>query len=194
VLEEAAYAEDALVTEYIGGVLASSRSENTRDDRAVTYLALVSRLSAYDLRLHYISYFATHRLLCGSGIDLSDSQQAEDRGQIFLPQEPLFRAMEFSDNENAEEITDHSAVTLSTENLIGPFGAGGLEYTAQFLAFPEPGFVFTPTSFGVQLFLWANGRTNFADFMDATAFDEPVVTMPARARLARSQPEDLDTG
>src|SRR3954447_16977596 len=64
-LEEAPYAEDEIVVEYLGGVLASARTGVARDDRAASYMALITRLSVYDLRMHYIGYHCAHRLFAG---------------------------------------------------------------------------------------------------------------------------------
>jgi hypothetical protein len=56
VLEQASWAEDDIVVEYLGGVLAGARTDDHRDDRAVVQTALISRLSSYALRLHYLVY------------------------------------------------------------------------------------------------------------------------------------------
>jgi hypothetical protein len=50
IINEGAYCEDKIAAEYLGGVLASSRSDTTRDDRGVTINALISRLSVYQMR------------------------------------------------------------------------------------------------------------------------------------------------
>src|SRR5271157_1217903 len=45
VLNDGSYREDPIAIEYFGGVLASSRTEISRDDRSATFVSLVSRLS-----------------------------------------------------------------------------------------------------------------------------------------------------
>src|SRR4051794_30772500 len=50
VLEEGSFWDDELAAEYLGGVLASSRTEASRDDRAASLISLVGRLSTYALR------------------------------------------------------------------------------------------------------------------------------------------------
>src|ERR1700744_1578815 len=57
-LNEGSYADDFLSIEYFGGVLASSRNETSRDYRGAFFISLVSKLSNYQLRLHYIFYCA----------------------------------------------------------------------------------------------------------------------------------------
>ena len=43
ILDEGSYAEEVLAAEYFGGILASSRSEISRDDRGAAFAGLVAR-------------------------------------------------------------------------------------------------------------------------------------------------------
>lgn len=56
VFEKAQWADDEFVAEYLSGVLATARTPDGKDDRGVSWTALVGRLSADQLRLHYILY------------------------------------------------------------------------------------------------------------------------------------------
>jgi hypothetical protein len=56
VFEKAQWADDEFLAEYLSGVLATARTPEGKDDRGVTWTALVGRLSADQLRLHYILY------------------------------------------------------------------------------------------------------------------------------------------
>lgn len=47
ILEEGSFCDDELSANYLGGVLASSRSSAPRDDRGATYIALIGRLSTW---------------------------------------------------------------------------------------------------------------------------------------------------
>lgn len=58
VFEKAQWADDEFVAEYLSGVLATARTPAGKDDGAVSWTALVGRLSADQLRLHYILYRA----------------------------------------------------------------------------------------------------------------------------------------
>ena len=49
VVEEGKFVDDELSAEYYGGLLASGRSEDGRDDRALTYLATLKDLSTYQI-------------------------------------------------------------------------------------------------------------------------------------------------
>ena len=58
-LTEAAITDDEVAADYLGGVLAASGPEN---DEATPIIALIGRLSSYQLRFHYIVYRELHRL------------------------------------------------------------------------------------------------------------------------------------
>jgi hypothetical protein len=53
ILEEGQFCDDELAAEYFGGVLASSKSEVGRDDRGAAFIALIGRLSSYQIRAHF---------------------------------------------------------------------------------------------------------------------------------------------
>src|SRR5262245_38631145 len=70
VIDEGRFCEDKLTAEYYGGILASARSEDGRDDRGVTLLATVKDLSVYQLRFHFVFYSIVSRLFHGKGFNL----------------------------------------------------------------------------------------------------------------------------
>ena len=63
IFQEAMVAEDEVVADYLGGVLASARGEG--GDDAVAWTALIARMSSRELRTHYKLYSATR--LAGLG-------------------------------------------------------------------------------------------------------------------------------
>ena len=54
IVEDGSFADDFLAVDYFGGVLASSRTGISRDDRGAYFNSLISRLSTYQLRAHYM--------------------------------------------------------------------------------------------------------------------------------------------
>src|SRR5262245_1155081 len=66
ILDQAPFCEDELTAEYLGGILASSYSEILRDDRGVTLLNTLKRLSTYAVRTHYVCYREYCRLYQGN--------------------------------------------------------------------------------------------------------------------------------
>ena len=59
ILDDGAWCEEELQVEYFGGVLASSRTGVSRDDRGAYFVSLISRLSSYQLRTHFLLYQIT---------------------------------------------------------------------------------------------------------------------------------------
>jgi hypothetical protein len=67
ILAEASNAEDAVMADYLGGVLASARESG--DDDAVTWTAMIGRMSSSELRLHYRLYAALQREALGMRVN-----------------------------------------------------------------------------------------------------------------------------
>src|SRR5205085_5598990 len=64
------YADNPITVSYFGGVLASSRSGISRDDRGAYFNSLINRLSTYQLRAHYLLYHAVKNSYHGIERDL----------------------------------------------------------------------------------------------------------------------------
>ena len=76
-LAEAAVSDDEIVADYLGGVIAASGAE---DDSGVPVVARIGRMSAVQLRIHYVIYRAVQELLAGSGINLHIAQDCPTIG------------------------------------------------------------------------------------------------------------------
>ncbi len=164
VLDEAQFADDELTAEYLGGVLASSRTEIGRDDRAATYSALISRLSTYQLRLHYALYESARQALTGRNISLAISDERAREARLFWDLDAARDAMAFSDEEHLQypEIFRHCLQGFVRESLISDvYALGGPELLRRHvgnLAFPSYGLVAALTPLGVSLFVIAHGK------------------------------------
>lgn len=55
-IADGSYSDDPLVADYLGGLLAASRTPEGRDDRAVAWSKLISSLSSLQIRAHYLLY------------------------------------------------------------------------------------------------------------------------------------------
>lgn len=62
-----AVTDDEVCAEYFGGLLASSRSTDGRDDSALIYVDCIKALSAKQLHLHFVIYSRLEELLLRSG-------------------------------------------------------------------------------------------------------------------------------
>ena len=55
-LEEGSLCDDELMANYLGGILAGSRSPDGRDDRAIAWSGVITSLSSLQVRAHYLLY------------------------------------------------------------------------------------------------------------------------------------------
>ncbi len=162
ILSEGYFCEDELCAMYLGGVLASSKSLVSRDDRAMSYCSLVSSLSSYQLRTHCILYSV---LLRTKHLQIGGTQYypkeglltwIEKHGLTVTIRETDYQvAMEFSPLEQPTNIAQHAFVGLEKKGL----SEGGFHVRKQ--VHPSEGEVsfryFYPTILGVELFLWGQG-------------------------------------
>src|SRR5882724_4943650 len=74
ILAEGPFCDDELAAEYFGGVLASSRTEDGRDDRGATFTALIGRLSTYQIRSRFFFYSIIRSVYAGLTENLGTPQ------------------------------------------------------------------------------------------------------------------------
>ena len=157
VWEEGRFCEDELTADYMGGILASSRSQDGRDDRGITYLAHIKSLSVYQLRLHYLFYHEVHKIFSGSkhNMDLENREMA-----LHIPHSVYMKAMEFNENEAKEvdNIVRHSLIGLRSHMLIGTLAAPKLGFDmAIYSSVNEDVLSLLPTQMGAELYIWGMG-------------------------------------
>lgn len=63
------FTNEAICAEYFGGILASSRSADGKDDRGVYYTDIIKSLSSQQLLFHYIIYHTFNKLWLGMPTD-----------------------------------------------------------------------------------------------------------------------------
>lgn len=159
ILDDGAWCEEELQVEYFGGVLASSRTGVSRDDRGAYFVSLISRLSSYQLRTHFLLYKLVKKEFDGENINIQDGNEWP-KLQIFLPFNTLYNAMDFTKEEASDwnNLLAHSMWGLNKEELITGFSYGGLEHIKKkFKNSTDGGIIFQPTKQGVDLFMWAFG-------------------------------------
>ncbi len=160
VVNEGSYREDELEAEYFGGVLASARTTISRDDRAASIVALINRLTTYQLRSHYILYRTIKRLFNGTNIAISSPAERLSL-EVIIPFSIYSTAMDFSEEEDNRSLLHHAMSGLDHEDLIekqGLWNGGLVAYSIQ----PESEDIsVTPSVRGVELFLAAYGFAHF---------------------------------
>jgi hypothetical protein len=173
-LEEAALTDDALLASYLGGVLAASGPE---DDTGAAVIAQIGRLSALQLRLHFVLYRAVQQFDAVDAtqlIDLRDPDELRAAYSLFIPVQEVNIALGgLTEGPSAIERVSSMMRVLAREGLIASELEGsGWRVTPGYeigdptklekmfrseSSIPGPGLVAGPTPSGIELFLWGIG-------------------------------------
>ena len=181
VLDEGSFSNDSLAIEYLGGILASSRTEYGRDDRGARISKVMDALSTYQLRTHYLIYATVRALFADSGLSLK--MEGRPKMQIFIPFSGYFAAMDFSNAEQLQlsSLLDHIFFGLHGDNLLeGQWQYGDKDSMVKlFAGATEGGIVCQPSALGSELFLWAFGHANKPhDYLFNPEFSPVVEGLP----------------
>lgn len=162
-----AFTDESICAEYFGGVLASSRSKDGKDDTGVYYVDLIKSLSSAQLKLHYTIYRSLNKLFIS---DPSKNQLNVGQSTELYGTQLYFASIEL-DKANLKIDTDLEA--LYRKGLLH-------EYKTNHHQLDEPGKILpytmiVPTTLGIQLFAIANNllsswrefqEKDFGDFKD----------------------------
>jgi hypothetical protein len=157
-LEDGSYCDDELMAEYLGGVLAGSRTPHGRDDRAVAWSAMIISLSALQIRAHYLLYREWAARL--HGIHDLNLGMSEDRSQATMDVElNEFLPVLIQDAEvHAQAALGHSIPGLIRVGLLEhEYSMGPRESAGR----PDSQFEHVvrvrPSVIGLELYGWAQG-------------------------------------
>jgi hypothetical protein len=160
IVNDGSYSDDPLTMEYLGGVLACSRTETGRDDRGATFVQLVTSLSTYQIRAHFLIYGTIRELFKSQ--DYKFNMHDRPKMQIFMSFNNFHSAMDFSQAEwsDSEGMLNHILFGLTKEDLIGPAFIYGTKVNLienGYPGAPADGIVVQPSALGVQLYMWCCG-------------------------------------
>jgi hypothetical protein len=167
VARQAFVCEDELQGSYLGGILASSRTKISRDDRAASYLSILDSLSTYQIRTHAILYSAILRIAPN---EFSRGKKWIVRGDatVMILDKDYRRGMEFTKKEPVDSIVPHALNGLEQKKLIEGSRSAMITVNPERMGGPfitPPKAVlnrslmrcFFPTALGIELFLWGVG-------------------------------------
>lgn len=169
VIEEGRFCEDEIVAEQLGGVLASSKSDDGRDDRGINLIYYIKNLSSYQLRLHFLYYWLLYSLSEKYSDSLPENiflscDEEMNKLSIFIPLDVYEKCMDFSEHEKKYEndIIRHSIEGLMREGLVGKKNAANYCVSPDFQnstgkVIPSFGITLEPTPLGTELFVYGNG-------------------------------------
>ena len=195
ILDDGSFCEDRLGAEYFGGVLASSRSTVSRDDRGASIVALLSRLTTYQIRTHYVLYSLTRNLFMGHAFETLTDESLR-KLSTFVPLTDYLAAMDFSPGEDFNIVMTHSLFGLHKESLIGTsFNFGSVDYIkSHYDKASSAGLIYQPSVLGIELFLWAHGKgeMNTLRFLDSLIEFAPVddINLSANAQRIHEPPTE----
>jgi hypothetical protein len=180
VMDSGSWCDAEVMSEYFAGILAASRGPDVADDRGVAWANLVANLATYDVYLHYLTYEAFRRLFIGRDLELG-KDTVQRASMFYLPATSVMTAMGLQPSHKSWDIIESAAMALARTGLVGERRAFGRRtfLTETFGAdVPEDGLVLSPSSAGMELFLWAHGfRRTIAEMLSDTLAMEAITDL-----------------
>lgn len=158
-LDEGSLCDDELMAEYLGGLLAGSRSPDGRDDRAVTWCKVITGMSALQVKAHYILYREWAGRL--HGIDDLNIGIDADRMSAMMNIDLNEFVSTLNDGFNLEEnaALSHVIAGLNNAGLLGEGYSFGPRSVVSGASRFESVLSVHPSVLGVELYGWAQGLT-----------------------------------
>lgn len=191
ILDDGSFCDDELMAEYLGGVLAASKTPNGRDDRGVAWSDFVNGMSALEVRAHFLLYRAWDELLSNrDDLDLwTGSDRAEAR--LFVDEIEFQRILTSESDVATSEALAHALNGLARRGLVEYPGWGPRDW----VAVKDHNFEYVVTArltlAGLELYGWALGLAGLtpANFPASQEWEDP--SLP---RLTAIQLSNLPTG
>ena len=122
-------------------------------------MALIGRLTTFQLRAHYTLYRATKRVYDGERTKMT-MEGGKARVTTFLSYDDFWPAIGDVAAKDRPAILNHICEGLARERLTGgAFGFGQHSFLLEtYPDAPTAGLVFAPSVHGIELFLWAHGH------------------------------------
>lgn len=179
IINEGSYSEDSIALEYFGGVLASSRTEFSSDDRGARIAKALDNLSCYQLKCHYLLYSSISQTFKNKNQSFR-MHEGRVKLEVFIPLDGFVSAMNLTQKEwDNPQLLSHIFQGLNTDDLIADNWAFGNVETLKTMSnspvIKNQGIIFTPTTHGAELFLWGFGYGNHdLDIIFTNEFDSNI--------------------
>lgn len=179
-LDEGSYIEDEVGSEYFGGVLAGSRSEDGGDDNGVPLMEVMNGLSSLQLRAHYVLYRAAQEVFAERDVEVEVSNTWEHLARIAISTEACEAAIVGRNVDDSETPLGTLMRGLKRNDLIDA-QSGWMTGPPEELhdrvrpgvGWPYHSLVFNLTAFGMELFCAAHGFTSIDAFKRPTSEFRP---------------------
>ncbi|KXF52285.1 hypothetical protein AXA44_47660 [Rhodococcus sp. SC4] len=193
VLEAGSYCDDEVIVDYLGGVLAGGRTPGGRDDRAVTWSNLITQMSAFQIRAHYLLYTSWAAFAANNpGVNLASGNPGLT---LFVDEsEFLARMAEVDSNVPPQSLMTHVLGGLGRLDLIDSalWGFGDDPATStgiqQAQALPYARALWCrPSESGIELWGWGHGYPDISIWSAGEVQDDdPILTPLTTARVAHA--------
>ena len=151
VLWNGVFTDDEVCAEYFGGVLASCRSEDGKDDSNIRFSSVIKSLSSAQLRLHYLIYNVLNKMLVAKKGMMNVARGSEiQKLAIWLSCKELIEKYHINVD------TDFNA--LLQQGLVFQYEASTAFLTPSKGLVPLYYGMVVPTTFGVMLYAAAHNR------------------------------------
>lgn len=204
IFDDGAFCEDELTLDYFGGVLASSRNCNLRDDRGLIFLSLLESMSSYQIRTHYILYTIAKELFDGKNFNLNIPEERMGT-QVFLPFDVYLKSMDFKNPCEFNLTFSNTVWGLKRLDLVKNINSAGEDNLKELhcQVATVPGILFTPSVFGIEFYMWAHGYSDtphyhFFDkdvqFTKTKLLDIPSGALPTNYKLMLEYKGEVEKG
>lgn len=165
-LGEGSFCDDEIMVDYLGGLLAASRTPGGRDDRAVAWSDLVTGLSSLQIRAHYLIYREMALLLRGrKDLELGRSSVRRSAALV-IPLEPFAVAVAGASGVEPGEALTHAMIGLIRAGLANDTDVAWGDEMSDFWSVVRqpitgvtfgPSIVVVPSFQAMELYGWAQG-------------------------------------
>ncbi len=143
-----AFTDEEVCAEYFGGILASSRSEDGKDDSSIHFIDVIKSLSSRQLQLHYLIYNSLNKMFVAKKERVNVAQGAEiESRSIWLS------SLELDTRHNIDIYTDFQI--LYRQGLIKEYKTDMEKKSTHIFPYSMA----KPTTFGVILYAVAHNRS-----------------------------------
>lgn len=187
IINDGSFADSDIEIEYLGGILASSRTTESRDNRAIRFAKILDGMSNYQIIAHYLIYRTMHNIFPGmSGVARKETR---DKLGVFVEFSSFVDSMKMNEHElnMLDTLTSHIFFGLAKDGLIdSPFAYGNKDRMQKYHSDIEEGGVYwRPSATGIELFLWAFGEGNAPlDWLFDPAFEPNIEAIDSGFRKA----------
>lgn len=179
-LSNGAFTDDEVCAEYFGGILASARSEDGKDDSAIQFVDVIKSLSSKQLHLHYVIYNALNKLFVAKSIAINVAQGIEIQNK-----EVWFSSIDLVHNcglliDTDLNILNRQGILYNYQTAVYTVGDKALPYASA-----------KPTTFGILLYAIAHNRfSQWRDFNTIDYGDFEDITLPNMYALSLKELAD----